>query len=236
MAEIKVSVYGGMFDSTSVESTESGFPKGNKAVDSEFFAKLLSVFYKNGIVSESSFKVVPKSGMSVTVTGGIAFVNGYMAWQKEDITVAVPGAGGYAVLLRLDTENGEFNLVCDDSFSAVTRDGNIYELLLATLSVPTGSGSVTESMITDKRSDTENCGYVTSAVDALSRVDTAENALNLGGSAADAYLKKSGGTMTGAIHAAPEGTGIGVVRNIAFGTSVPETLADGEMFVLISGE
>ncbi len=42
MAIISAPVYGGMFDSTSVEETVGGFPRGNKAVDSAFFAKLIS--------------------------------------------------------------------------------------------------------------------------------------------------------------------------------------------------
>ena len=78
------------------------------------------------------------------------------------------------------------------------------------------------------------CGFITSVIDVLDHVGTADNALSLGGTAASGYLKRSGGTMTGLLRAASETTGQSAVRNISYGTTVPATLADGELFVLIA--
>jgi len=49
MAEIIIPVNGGMFDSTRIIETVEGFPRGDKAVNAEFFAKMISCFYKDGM-------------------------------------------------------------------------------------------------------------------------------------------------------------------------------------------
>ena len=41
---------GGMFDSTSVVETVDGFPRGDKAVDAAFFARMMRCFYRDGVV------------------------------------------------------------------------------------------------------------------------------------------------------------------------------------------
>ena len=41
---------GGMFDSTSVVETVDGFPRGDKAVDAAFFARMLRCFYRDGVL------------------------------------------------------------------------------------------------------------------------------------------------------------------------------------------
>lgn len=46
-------------------------------------------------------------------------------------------------------------------------------------------------------------------------------------------LPLTGGTMTGQIIAAPETTGAACVRNIAYGTSLPSTVAEGTLFILV---
>jgi hypothetical protein len=69
-------------------------------------------------------------------------------------------------------------------------------------------------------------------VDALRAVESAEDANNLGGVPAADYVRRSGGEMTGELRAASESAGKCVVRNIGYGATIPESLADGELFVL----
>ncbi len=232
MATISTPVYGGLFDSTTVEETVGGFPRGNKAVDSAFFAKLISCFYSDGIFGEDSFKIIPGGGMKIKAQAGVAWVRGYMAWQKEDLTLTLSPGGEYNVILRLNVPAGEFTL-CATTDSPVTSD-SIKDLVLAEVSVPTGSDSVTSAMISDTRTDGGKCGIVTSTIDALSSVALAQNANMLGGSAASAYLKRSGGIMTGKLTAAAEETGASAVRNISYGTVMPTTLKEGEVFILLA--
>ncbi len=232
MAEITLPVYGGMFDSTEVVETVGGFPRGDKAVDSVFFAKMIECFYKDGICGEDSFKVVPKSGYTVEISSGIAWIRGYMAWQKTAQTFTLAKGVTYSVMLRLNSLAGEFKLVLTDG-GALNND-SIKDLVIAEITVPASAVEVTSDMITDTRTDRNKCGIVTSAVDALATVGLAENANMLGGVAAMNYLLRSGGSMTGELRAAADATGKQVVRNIGYGTSLPSSLGDGELFVLLS--
>jgi prolipoprotein diacylglyceryltransferase len=47
-------------------------------------------------------------------------------------------------------------------------------------------------------------------------------------------MRKTGGLMSGSLTAAPETTGISVVRNISYGTVLPDVLSEGEIFILLS--
>ena len=52
--------------------------------------------------------------------------------------------------------------------------------------------------------------------------------------AADAYLKRSGGVLTGSLTAAKDSTGKMTVRNIVYGTALPDTLGEGDLFILLA--
>lgn len=232
MAELVLPVYGGMFDSTTVVETVGGFPRGDKAVDSAFFAKMIECFYKDGVSGEDSFAVVPAGGYTIEVSAGIAWIRGYMAWQKSAQSVTLTPGLTYSIMLRLNVPAGEFTLVATDG--GATDNESIRDLVLAEITIPSSANAVTADMITDTRSDRNKCGIVTSAVDALAAVGLAENANMLGGVAAGNYMLRSGGAMLGDLRAAADNTGRQVVRNIGYGTTLPDTLADGELFILLS--
>ncbi len=239
MADISLPVYGGMFDSTEVVESVNGFPKGNKAVDASFFAKMIETFYADGILAtgdygQDSFKVTPTSGLTVTVAPGIAWIRGYMAWMKEAQNFVLYAGHSYTIVLRLNTASGEFTLVAaEDNRSLPTDTDLIRDLVLAEITVQTGCTALTSAMITDTRPDIAKCGYVTCTVDALQTVPFAENAGSLGDIPAESFVLKNGGTMTGKLNAAPETTGVSAVRNISYGTTVPDVLAEGEIFLLV---
>lgn len=236
MAESLISVYGGMFDSTEVVEEVGGFPRGNKAVDSEFFARMISCFWSDGVLGEDSFRVSAAGGMRITVSAGIAWIKGRMAWQKSDVTLTLSAGKDYTVALRLNRAAGEFSLVLADGDYTAQRGDEVYDLVLATVTTQAGEASVREADIRDTRGERELCGIVTSTVDALCAVEMALNASNLGGSPAADFVKKSGGEMTGELRAASESAGKCVVRNIGYGATIPESLSDGELFVLITEE
>ena len=234
MAEIIVPVNGGMFDSTEIIETVGGFPRGNKAVDAAFFAKMISCFYKDGVWRESSFVPSAKNGMTIKIGGGIAWIRGYMAWQENETALTLASGTNYAITLRLNIAEGQFYIFATTQPNTVPqRTENVVDLVLAEVSIPAGAVEITGDMITDTRGDTAKCGYVSSAVEVLDIIDNAQNANMLGGEAADKYLKKSGGSMTGPLRAASVAGGASAVRNIGYGYTVPETLADGDLFILI---
>ncbi len=232
MAIISAPVYGGMFDSTAVEETVGGFPRGNKAVDSAFFAKLISCFYSDGILGADSFRIIPGGGMKITAQAGVAWIRGYMAWLKSSLNLTLTPGAAYSIVLRLNVPAGEFTL-CATTDPPQSTD-SIKDLVLAEVSVPSGAASVTAAMISDTRTDGGKCGIVTSSVDALKSCATAQKAKMVGGASASAFLKRSGGVMTGKLTAAAEKTGASVVRNISYGTVMPASLKEGEIFILLS--
>lgn len=226
-------VNGGMFDSTEMVEEVGGFPRGDKAVDAAFFAKMFSCFYKDGIIGADSFRVTAAGGLTVRVAPGVAWALGRMAWQKTPLTFTLEAGKSWTILLRLNTAAGEFTCVATDSGAGLpNRTESVCDLILGEVTIPAGASSI--SGVTDTRTDAAKCGEVTSAVDALGVVDTARNASMLGGAAASEYLKKSGGTMTGTLRAAADTTGASMVRNISYGTTVPTTLADGELFIQLA--
>ncbi len=163
---------------------------------------------------------------------GGAWIRGYMAWQKEDTSLTLTPGAEYSIVLRLNAAAGEFTL-CATTEAPKATD-SVKDLVLAEVSIPVGAASVTAAMISDTRGDGNKCGIVTSAVDALSACALAENANMLGGVAASGYLKRSGGVMSGRLTAAAERTGASAVRNISYGTEMPMTLKDGEIFILLA--
>ena len=237
MAETILPVFGGMFDSTEVTETVGGFPRGNKAVDSDFFAKMISCFWSDGVFGDDSFKVTKSSGMIVSVSPGIAWAKGYMSWQKNQLRYELRAGTEYTVALRLNVSAGQFYIVFSRDTTFVPNNSDtLRDLVLAVVTVPAGASAVTEEMIKDMRHDKSLCGIVTSTVDALGAVELAQDANNLGGVSADSYLKKEGGVMTGDLVALPDTTGKAAVRNIGYGTSLPESLGAGELFILIPEE
>ena len=96
--------------------------------------------------------------------------------------------------------------------------------------------TVTEDMITDRRMDGTVCGAVNSPVSGLDSVAYAAEAGAVGGISGEELVTKSGCRMTGALYAAADTTGAPVVRNIRYGTVLPDTAADGEIFILLAEE
>ena len=240
MADISLPVFGGMFDSTTVVDTVNGFPRGDKAVDSSFFAKMISSFYSDGVLAggeygQNGFRVLPADGLSVTVSAGIAWIRGYMAWMQTAQSFALSAGQSYAVVLRLNLATGEFGLILtEDTASLPTDTELVRDLVLAEITIPAGWPMLTADMITDTRSDADKCGFVTCTVDALQTVPFAVDAGTVGGVPENALLHRDGGTMTGDLVAAPEVTGRPVVRNISYGTALPDVLEEGEIFILLA--
>jgi len=240
MADIILPVFGGMFDSTTVVDTVNGFPRGDKAVDSSFFAKMISSFYSDGVLAggeygQNGFRVLPEDGLGITVSAGIAWIRGYMAWMQTAQTFALSAGHSYAVLLRLSLVTGEFSLILTEETESLPTDTElIRDLVLAEITIPAGWPMVTEDMITDTRSDAGKCGLVTCTVDALQTVPYAVNAGAVGGFPETAFLHKDGGTMTGDLVAFPKASGTPAVRNIGYGTVLPDVLEEGDIFILLA--
>ena len=155
-------INGGLFSSSKVVETVNGFPRGDKAVDAAFFAKMLSCIISDGIVRDEGeeFKVYPGGDLSVTVTPGIAWGNGYMAVLEEDVYFELENGHEYTVFLRFNGTHGKAELmVYEDNPGAIPmRSDSLCDLVLAKVTVADDTLDIVEDMIEDTRDDSSLCG------------------------------------------------------------------------------
>lgn len=230
-------IEGGMFDSTSIVETVDGFPRGDKAVDAAFFARMMRCFYSDGVLkpSDGGFSVSPGSGVSVTVSPGVAWIGGRMAYLDESVVFTLDVGKSYAITLRLDLTLRQFSIeMAEDVGTAPVRSETVTELLLAKVIVPENASTVTVDMIQDKRMDDTVCGAVDSVMAALQSVAYAANSGAVGGLTADELVPRAGCVMTGVLRCGNETAGASAVRNIRYGKTLPEHLAEGEIFLLLA--
>ena len=178
-----MSLKSGIFNSTSVETTESGLLRGNKAVDAEFFAKMISSLFSSGIVAnENSGGFAPSvtpDTMKVVTSPGACFLEGHFAYDiaRETRTFSVSQSDRCAArVIRLDTVEGSISVLwrdCirygnvlvskEDSTELPVREGNIYDLVTCVVDIPAGATALTDDMLTDTRADETLCGFVKTA-------------------------------------------------------------------------
>ena len=145
---------------------------------SKDWAAYFSDFIGNGVYPNptTGMQVVADTAMNVTVKEGRGFINGYRKYNPDDYTLTISNADG--VLDRIDRVVLRWSLSARDilidvlqgtpsanpSAPALTRNADIYELALADIAVGRGITTITQSMITDLRTNTELCGIVEGVV------------------------------------------------------------------------
>lgn len=134
------------------------------------FANYFAQFFKNGVAVGvgTGLQVKPSTpvGMTVLVGTGGALVNGRQLTNTADHTITLTAASTAAarvdsVVVRLNLPLRQVSLVYKEGVTIVQRDANIYELQLATITVPQNASTVSAANIIDKRADTTVCGYST---------------------------------------------------------------------------
>lgn len=212
----------------------------DRVYDASVFAHYFSLFIKNGVFPDPStgLQVIASSSpdMHVTVQPGSGWINGYY--------ITVPDAGPEVLtvptanpsLSRIDSVVLGLNMVdreikiyvrsgavsSNPSPVSLQRDGDIYELELAQITVAAGAGSIAQASIKDTRQDSSRCGIVSGTVEQIDVTnlfaqyddafhtwfedlqeqlsgDVATNLQNQINALQEEKLSLSGGTMTGAI-------------------------------------
>lgn len=150
----------------------------DRAVKAEDWAWYFSTFIGNGVFPNPSdgLQVVADSAMNVLVKDGFGYINGYAFKNPTDYTLTVPTADGALpridrVVLRWDLASRMMYLAilegtpsASPTAQALTRTADRYELALADISVAAGTTTITQSMITDRRTNTDLCGIVEGTV------------------------------------------------------------------------
>lgn len=148
-----------------------------KALD---FAKLFSLFFKNGIFVNPSnnLQVVAKEGLTVTVKAGRAFIDGYWYELDEDMDITLsPNATNYAIntVIAYTLDKSERKITAQKRENVISalpvNDGVTHELVGAIITIPVGISTITDSMIQDVRSNSSYCGYVKGTVEEIDTTD-----------------------------------------------------------------
>lgn len=149
------------------------------------FTSYFRDFYTNGIKAEdtSYFAVVEKSGMTLTVKKGIAYIDGHFYRPPADLTVT---------LAESDTEFPRIDLIevkCDyvtnkvyvdvitgepsgaPTIPELQCDASAYCLGLAAVTVKANAAEVTQADIKDLRFDANYCGVVVGKINTISTTD-----------------------------------------------------------------
>lgn len=147
------------------------------------FADYFASFIGNGVFAKSSeqLQVMPQDppAMSVQVLAGQAWINGYWYENTAPLTLDIDVADG--TLDRIDIIVARYDLMARDvtivvkkgtpsagaTAPALSRTKDLYELKLADINVSHGTVNISTDKITDTRSNSEVCGWVTGIIDQM---------------------------------------------------------------------
>lgn len=162
-------------------NSENGDRKYNADDISNFFYKLIS----DGVLATPStnLQVQASDGMKVLVAPGYGmicakYINATTAQsvQLEAADIALNRID--RIVLRLDRNARQITIEAktgtpsaSPAIPSITRTDDVWELSLARIYVAAGATSITQAEITDERSNTTVCGYITGMID---QIDTAE--------------------------------------------------------------
>lgn len=162
-------------------NSENGDRKYNADDISNFFYKLIS----DGVLATPStnLQVQAGSGMTVLVAPGYGmicakYINATTAQsvQLEAADIALNRID--RIVIRLDRNARQITVdakkgtpAANPAAPALTRTTDIWELSLARIAVAAGAVGITQAEITDERSNTSVCGYITGMID---QIDTTE--------------------------------------------------------------
>lgn len=160
----------GFFDSTRVVEDVSGFPRGDKAQNAAFLARINDTFYSNGVAKtdESDFQVVADgvSGGKITVQPGFCMIDGYVAYDDDSEPLYVEFSTetqNLVVVQRLDLTTAVGAAITKMVVPATVNPihtATVHDIWLAKLSIPGGAVHIDQSMITDMRGDSTVCGWI----------------------------------------------------------------------------
>lgn len=162
-------------------NSENGDRKYNADDISNFFYKLIS----DGVLATPStnLQVQAGSGMTVLVAPGYGmicakYINATTAQSVKLEAADIALNRIDRIVIRLDRNARQITVAAkkgtpaaNPAAPALTRTADVYELSLARIAVAHGTAAITQAEITDERSNTAVCGYITGMID---QIDTTE--------------------------------------------------------------
>lgn len=170
------------FDSHISGYDENGYPIYDRATTSEEFSMFFNCLLRDGVFGNGMCAVLAGSGMTATVSVGGMMIRGRFGYIDSPETVVFSAAESRTridtVVLRRDLSSSVNNIVCavvkgtastNPQPPSLTRDGTIWELGLANVTIPANASAVSQGNISDTRLNSERCGLVAAI---LTDVDT----------------------------------------------------------------
>ena len=137
------------------------------------FADYFSSFIGNGVflnANSDGLKVVAKTGLTVTVKAGRAFIDGYYYHLTENMDVMLQAnntssAVNRMIVCELNLTDRQITVKVRDGQQTPINNGTIHELVLAVVNVGAGVSSISNSAISDMRPNKTYCGFVEAVVE-----------------------------------------------------------------------
>lgn len=131
------------------------------------FANYFALFVGNGVFGSptNQCKVIGGTGLTVVVTPGWAFINGFWYHNDSNLVLSVPSNTGVvnrndSVRLRwVDSDRAIQAIYVEDS-TTNTRTSTTYDLKLADVKVVPNTVTISDAAITDTRTNESVCGLV----------------------------------------------------------------------------
>lgn len=154
---------------------------GDRRYKASDFAEYFKTFIGNGVFPNPSTNLIVTSNgdMTITLSSGYAWINGYMYSNTDDLILTVDHADSALkridrVVIRCDYVNREIRAYVKKGVFAsspvapsLERGVNAYEISVSDVLVENGIVSIQQSKITDTRLDTTVCGIVTQTVETI---------------------------------------------------------------------
>ncbi|MCR8704189.1 hypothetical protein [Weissella cibaria] len=140
--------------------TQSTFPMPDVAYDQTNWTQYFGALYRSGVfmpIGEAlKIKASTNGGMRVRVSDGMALANGYLYVNDTESDLQIPIASTLqdrvdSVAIKLNLNEYTFQLVYKQSDVSVNREGNVYEIQLAQITVPMNANTITAANIKDTR-------------------------------------------------------------------------------------
>lgn len=143
----------------------------DRIYSSSDFDELFKMFFTSGVrlTDGTDLKVNAKTGLTVTVKAGRAFLDGKWYSLPEDTDLTLPANTTsnplkYAICITKDQSQRKCTRSYRTGDMTPVRSSSKYELIIAIVTVGVGVSSISQSNIQDTRADLEYCGLVQAAV------------------------------------------------------------------------
>lgn len=175
------------YESGFFDAIDQGSGNYDRVYNAADFAHYFSLLIKNGVFPDPSSGMQVKASttpnMYVSVLPGSGWINGYYVTVESAETLTVPTANASlsridSVIMGLDYSERKIRLYIKSGAASANpvpptlqRNSDLYELELARISLAAGTGTISQSLITDMRANATSCGIVSGTVNQIDTTD-----------------------------------------------------------------